>query len=588
VQSYRYPGMRGFAALRQVLLLMACASALSTAWALEPADLGNAAREAARLQRDQQQQMQQQFEADRGTSRAPTVLPVPEVKPPSLADKGGCRQIDTIHLAGARQFDSMQRKRLVKPYLGRCLGVADVESLLADITRVYIRRGLIASRAYIPAQDLSQGVLEVLVVEGQVEDLRQEPLPDQEAVSRPLFLGTLFPGVIGEPLNLRDIEQGMDQGNRLASNRITMDVRSGSQPGDSVVAIHNQPGKRWHANVSADNLGSRSTGRNQAALSLSLDSLMGLNDFISVTRRQAMPNHDGEGSSSETYSYVLPYGYATFALGLSNSRYESTLRTAGGLNLQSAGDNQLAFFRGDYVAWRGQTGRLAFSATLTGKENHNYLAGQLLGVSSRRLTILDLGGSFTLGLGRGLVTLDASLSSGLHGLGAMADPQGLPADAPRAQFRKSNYGASYFYPFRFAGMDGSASTQLSGQHSRDALYGSEQISIGGMYSVRGFYDQSLAGDEGYYLRNDLSLQKALGRLQGRPVVLKPYLALDGGDVRSVAQGTPSGTLVGVAIGASLLSGPLFLDVLVGHPLHQSDALPDERGSNAALRFSCLF
>jgi hemolysin activation/secretion protein len=42
---------------------------------------------------------------------------------------------------------------------------------------------------------------------------------------------------------------------------------------------------------------------------------------------------------------------------------------------------------------------------------------------------------------------------------------------------------------------------MDSQISKNTLFGSEQFSVGGYYSVRGFRENYLTGDSGYYFRN---------------------------------------------------------------------------------------
>lgn len=570
------------------LSLLAMAAGLSpAALALTPEQEAAARAYTDRIQREEQLRQQKQFEQNRKSKRAPTRI---EVEAPQAVEAGKsavCRQIDTITLAGADSLGPRQQRALLKPFQASCMGVKEIESLLSEITRVYINKGMIASRAYVPAQDLTKGQLQILVVEGQVSGLLLAPAPGESGPAPEMRLGNLFPGVIGKPLNLRDFEQGLDQINRLSSNNATMDIRPGAAPGESVVAIQNSPTQRWHGNFGADNQGTESTGREQAALTGSVDDLLGLNEYISITRRQAVPDRDGQGSSSENYSFNLPYGYSLLSYGHSDTRYESTVQLPSGLEEQSAGDSRTDFLRLDHVAWRNQDSRLNLSAMLTRKEFNNFFAGQWLEVASRKLAVADLGLSFSTELLGGYANLDLGYSRGLNDFDALVDADDLPGYAPHAQFEKYTYGLGYSHPFVLAGRNGLFSSQLVGQHALDALYGSEQISIGGIYSVRGFYDGSLAGDDGYYLRNELSLMQPLGQVFGRSATFKPYIALDGGKVQSIAPDTPEGTLVGGAVGFTVTTGSLLFDTFIGHPLRDRDYLPEE-GSTAFARLSYSF
>ena len=46
---------------------------------------------------------------------------------------------------------------------------------------------------------------------------------------------------------------------------------------------------------------------------------------------------------------------------------------------------------------------------------------------------------------------------------------------------------------------------FDGQYSWNTLYGTDQFSVGGEYTVRGFREGTISGDNGYYVRNDLRI-----------------------------------------------------------------------------------
>lgn len=148
-----------------------------------------------------------------------------------------CFPIKDIELKGADSLSAADRERLLKPYIGQCLGVSQLNELLKVITDHYIDKGMITSRAYLPQQDLSSGHLRVLVVEGKLEGLKgadDSHISDRE-------LSMTFPGKTGDLLNLREIEQLVDQLNRLPSNQAQMELTPGVQVGGSSVLVKNTP-----------------------------------------------------------------------------------------------------------------------------------------------------------------------------------------------------------------------------------------------------------------------------------------------------------------------------------------------------------
>lgn len=517
-------------------------------------------QENERIQRELESRRLQQLQRDRESARPPTTIEVPE---PTVSAGGAanavCRDIKVISIDGARLLSRGIENRLARPYLGRCLTVSDIEHLLGDITKAYIDRGRATARAYLPEQDLSSGQLRVTVLEGRIGALKLN--------GRGVNLGGAFPYQVGHELNLRSLEQGIDQINRLQSNHATLDIRPGDVPGESVVVVSNQPTRRIYGNIAADNLGSRATGRYQGAVTVTGESLLGLNDLLSFTRRQSDPlNSDKTQSSSETAFASLPYGPLTFSGGYTVSRYRTDISTLSGTSIRLTGNTKNAYGSIDWAAYRNRTDQLHLLATLTYKDQRSFIDGQLLSVSSRKLSVLDLDASFTTTRLPGLITLGFGYSHGLTAFDALRDMPNLPDGAPRAQFDKFRISAAYFNSVNLGRQRVDLSSVFAAQLTGDTLYGSEQFAVGGVYSVRGFRETTLANDKGFYLRNEVSAPMQVGSAFNRPVTLKPYFGLDVGRATGNAAGTPRGTLVGAALGSSLIIGPAFFDVFVARRL----------------------
>lgn len=269
-----------------------------------------------RLNRENQLRLENQRLIDERAARPRTSVTVPLPKPVKAA-KGKCRQIETVTLKNATLIDDEDQRELLAPFQQRCLDINDIEQLLADITGYYITHGYAASRAYIPEQDLTTGTLEILVIEGQVKSIRLE-----DGGKNSIFMPGAFPGIEGKPLNLRDFEQGLDQVNRLTSNNATLDIQPGEAPGDSVVVIKNEPKFPLSATLVQDSFGLRSTGRYQVGATVSGDNLLGLNEFVSFTKRKSTPfNERNQNSESDNLFFSIPYGGTTFSAGFTKSNY---------------------------------------------------------------------------------------------------------------------------------------------------------------------------------------------------------------------------------------------------------------------------
>lgn len=515
---------------------------------------------------DAVRQQQRQSEQDRALvipRSTATVLPVAEVPAPSVSNlAGGCRQIGSIRVTGVSLLPADRVADLTASFEKRCLSAEDITMLMGELTRLYLQQGWVMARVYLPTQPIADDQLRLQVIEGKVAAVRVE-----DGGAHSINPAMVAPFTVGQPLNMRDFEQALDQINRLASNDATIDMLAGDAPGDTVVLLRNQPRKRWQAQFSLDNQGSESTGRHQAGVTLSHDNPFGLNDFTSLNLRQTVPNKRGErGSESANFSYVLPFGYQTLSLNLGGSRYAIPIASPSGATFYNRGNSENGGLRLDRVLFRDAGNRLAANLALNHKRTRSYLEGTLLDAASRKLTVLDTGISADTTLAGGSLSLEAGYSRGLTALGARRDTDNLTDQDPHAQFQKWTIGGSYRKSIELAGLSLQYSGQWSGQYAQQMLYGSEQFSIGSLYSVRGFDKQSLSGEHGFYWRNEIATRLPFD-LAGVRGSLRPWLGLDRGVVRSRGQDVPQGWLSGMAAGLQLqLVNGVNLEVIATRPL----------------------
>lgn len=501
----------------------------------------------------------------------------PQVAVPDLGV--ACRDIHEIQFSGdTGHLPDDVRARIRQDFTGRCLGASDLEAVLAQLTKSFIDRGYITTRAYLPAQDLRTGKLDVTIVEGTIERY--------DIDGGRVWPRGVFPGNPGDLLNLRDLEQGIDQINGLASNNARLDLQPGSKPGQTVVVVQNPATTPVHLFLGADNLGTAATGRNAASATVTLDSLLGLNELFAITRRQSIfPFDSGHRSDSTAIHAQLPYGYSTFSVDWSQSNYTNTLSLPSGQTIKADGRTDTYSFGADRVVYRDQASRVAVSARLTMQSSNNFLGGEFLQVSSRNLTFLDFGVSAFTQVFGGIFNGRFGVVQGIAALGALHDPRGLPEDLPHAQFNKLTLDAGFNRRFDIAGQALTISSQLSGQHADDTLYGTQQILIGGPSSVRGFQNFTLAGDNGYFVRNEVGLPWQFAAGVAGTVAGRFYAGFDWGNVTNRAPGVPSGSLSGATLGINVFWKTATLDAFASRAVRAPSSQFRE-GTLYGLRLSC--
>lgn len=469
-------------------------------------------------------------------------LPGKEAKPqaPATPADTRCFPIKDIQLQGADSLPAPDRERLLKPYVGQCLGVSQLNDLLKTLTDYYIAKGRVTSRAYLPQQDLSTGHLQVLVVEGKLEALKSaegSSVTDRE-------LGMAFPGKVGEALNLREVEQLVDQLNRLPSKQAQMELTPGSQIGGSDVVVKNTPQKPWRASLSRNNDGQKSTGEQQWGAGLEWDSPLGLADQLVLRGgHDGVSDHQKTSKNSMLY-YNVPWGWWNFRYTYSESDYRA-LGYADTFKFKQSGDNQNHQFRAERVVHRDDVSKTSINAGVAHLRTNNYINDERLGVSSQRLSELQLGVNHGRRIGNSFVNLDLGMQNGIGAFDAQANDERDKNGnrQPSARYRKYTATVSYLQPFTLWGESFSFSSLATGQHSEDILFSPQRMSLGGSASVRGFKDQQLTGDSGGYWRNDVRWARPVTWAWMRPAFAE-YGASVGYDQGVISNGRYNGDVHG--------------------------------------------
>jgi len=478
-----------------------------------------------------------------------------------------CFDIQQIELSGASLLGPADQAAIFAPFVGQCLGVSQLNQLLKVITDHYIGRGYVTTRAYLPQQDLASGTLQVIVVEGRLEGLNSSEL----ASERELAMG--FPGQTGQVLNLRELEQLVEQLNRLPSRQAQLELLPGEQVGGSRVQLQGQRSKPWRVSLARHNDGQLSTGEQQWGLGLDWDSPLGLADQLSLRAGRDALSDRYRHSHNQSLNYSLPYGWWSFNYSYSQSYYR-TQSEANGFAFETDGDSATHALRAERVLHRDSLSKTAVNLGVSHLRSNNFILGNRIDVSSQRLSEAQLGFNHGRRIGSAFVNLDAGWQQGTGAFDAQrrGDPQG---GEPVARYNKYSLTLSYLQPFQLWGESFSFDSLASGQRSEDVLFSPQRISVGGLSSVRGFKEQSLSGDSGGYWRNQLRWSRPVAWEPLRPVV-QEYGVAFAYDVGVISGGRYNpdqhGRLSGNAVELSARGQHLAASVTLARSLERPEAI----------------
>lgn len=531
------------------------------------------------LRQEQREQSLRQRAEPQAHVQSEIAQPAPATIP---TDESPCQFIRHIKLQGelaARfRWAIEAASRDDDPATGRCLGTQGIAIVMQRMQQALLARGFVTTRVLAGSQDLRSGELTLTLVPGRVRRLQLSEDSDPRA-----RLHNAMPIDEGDLLDLRALEQGLENLKRLPTADADMQIRPSdapdARPGDSDIVVRWQQRLPYRLNLSVDDSGTEATGKYQGAVTFSYDHWWTLNDLFYLSYSDSLGGGlQGErGSRSGTLHYSVPWRDWLLGFTASEFRFHQSV----------AGLNQIVRYSGE-----GSTQDLALTrllyrdgvrktqATLRAwlRESHNFVGDAELTGQARRTA----GWEASLAHRERIVdgSLDASFAwrRGSGAFGAQRAPEeAFGEGSSRMQVARAD--ALLSLPFAFARHAWRYSLGWRAQWNNTPLTPQDRFAIGNRYTVRGFDGESLlSGDRGWLLRQDIGLSVSA-------INSELYVGIDAGEVsgRSTA-GLLGKRLAGSVVGVRGGLGKFSWDAFVGKPVHKPDGFRTA-GTTAGFLFS---
>ncbi len=509
-----------------------------------------------------------------------------------------CFKVEHLSFKGAKKLSASKKAVLRKRWQGRCIDLNDMNSILRSLTDWYVKKGYVTTRAFIEPQDISKGRFEILIVEGRLENY---VLEEGVGLKRTQVYGA-FPVQPGSYLHIRGLEQGVDQMNKAPSKNVSIQMIPGERRGGTIVGINNAASRPWWFGYKLSNDGGEESGDLMHRFNIGFDNLLRFNDVwrfgYDYSNRQGfwdawevfdneVPNYyykpsEPEGLSRKYWlSMAVPFRNWSFGFDASRYEYMNEMLSARGA-FETRGRSYSLSLGVDRSIYRNQLSKTWLETDITIRDSESFVEDVLVTVNDRRTTTATIALNHNRTIWKGVFTSRFSYMRGLNWLGAtgnidVAGDKGLID----YNFDKLTLDLDYLRPFTLGKQQLVLTTHFYGQYSEDILPGADRVGLGGLYSVRGFDDAGVAGDRGFYLRNELTWHsnpkdyQFLSQYMGR---LSPWVGFDVGSVwaNDVDEGD-KGWLAGAALGFKGQGGRLWKshldwDITASYPLYSPDWL----------------
>jgi hemolysin activation/secretion protein len=425
--------------------------------------------------------------------------PVPPKSDPSLqvdrtsrpalnTGTGVAFRVSSVRISGATAFTDLQLLPLVDGVAGRDVTLADLEQAAGRITQFYRANGFPVARAYVPAQSIDRGSVEIAVLEGRYGklDVRNHSRLSERLVAETLRAPAPDSVIETAPLD-RDLLLLEDLSGVSVAATLTPGPRVGSA--DLIVDIAASP--TFSGSIEADNYGNRFTGEARYGGSVAAANLAGRGDLL--TARGLISQDTGIWFGRAAYQ--IPVSGSGLRLGgaVSHTYYSLGEKFSA---LDAEGDANIYTLFAQYPLIRAARGRLDVQSA------YNYFdlddkIDSTNSVNPRRLRsgVLSVAGSLhDDGFGG---AINAASLAYTHGDLQLQNGVAAQIDDATAQSEGSFDTVTYSL-LRLQNVTGALQfyVAVQGQYAGKNLDSSQKFVLGGPNAVRAYEQGVGVGDEG--------------------------------------------------------------------------------------------
>jgi len=415
----------------------------------------------------------------------PELPPLPE-RDPSLSSLEKIL-VNKFELRGNTVFSNAELAEITKSYEGRWISPEELQEVKNKITLHYINNGYVNSGAIIPDQQVVGGVIELLIIEGQ---LFQVEISGNDRIRTP-YLQKRLEGDEEETLNINDLQERLllIQQNPLIA-RVNAELGPGIKLGESILRVDVEEKRPYDFNFRFNNHRSPSIGAYRGELEGQHRNVSGWGD--SFYARYGLT----EGLNDYTLNYSVPLNHrdTTLSFHIENSDSEVVSEPFKQLNVES----------------KAYTYAVTLTHPFYRTPNQSFKAGLRLEKRTSKTFLLNRAYEFSPGAENGkseisvirfsqdwldrsrtqVIAARSVFSLGINALGSTIHNDGTPDS------RFFTWLGQFQWVKRLETLDSQILFRTDFQWANQDLLPLEKFSIGGASTVRGYRENELTRDNG--------------------------------------------------------------------------------------------
>lgn len=467
---------------------------------------------------------------DRFPQPLPTPTPLPEQKEPILTPPTPETQpsqpnvsifVRKLEVIGSTIFSATEINPIVQPLSGRSATLEELQKVADAITQLYLNKGYITSRAVLVNQVITDGVVQIRVIEGSLEEIQIEGTRrlNRDYVSSRVRLA------VKKPLNINKVEEQL----RLLRidplfDKVEASIGAGTKLGQSILTVRVKEANPFVSVFSVDNYSPPSIAPERGGVSLRYRNLTGIGDEISASYNFGLNFGDFDRAASNVYdfTYRVPLnpmnGTLQFRAAPNNNKLVNPPAIQPFSDIKGSLDFYELSYRQPLVRSLKEEFALSTAFAFQGNDGSFTFDGIPINAGRSRTRVLKFGQDYTRRDTQGAWAIQSQFSFGLDIFDAIVSSQ-------------PNQDGSFFswlgqvQRVQQLGNDNLLIVQADIQLTPDDLLAFYEFFIGGGQSLRGYRQNARSGDNGYRLSLEARIPLLRDRQKIPTLQLAPFIDL---------------------------------------------------------------
>lgn len=402
--------------------------------------------------------------------------------------------IEEVSFSGNTILSESELKKLVHGFLTKDLSMKELQELCMKIQAKYAKEGYFLTRAYIPAQEIKNGKIEIVVIEGKLGEVN---VIGNKYYSE-AFIRRYFTKYQGKPINYDQILKAL----LLLDENMDLDVgtvfKKGKKFGTADVIVRVKDKRPIHLTIDNNNYGGDHTSKHRTGARFEWGNVLRYGDILTVIEVVGSPM-TGLNFTDLIYHFPINTYGSSFDLSYLTAYFKTD--KMGEDEIKFVGRSHIATAKFMQALHRKRQLNTDIFTHFDYKQIQNFSKGKRSSYDKLRVLTGGINIDYIDGWnGRNLFTsyFGWGIPNILGGLDA-EDTEGSRKDAG-GRFFRINGSAKRLQKLPW---DCFLLLNGVGQYSFDKLPLPEQIFIGGVETVRGYKLAEALGDSGFYANVEL-------------------------------------------------------------------------------------